>query len=357
MTTSSPADATSDPVGLDLASLTDYLSEHIPDGLSAPLSAKLIAGGRSNPTYELSDGSHHWILRRPPLGEVFKSAHDMSRESRIVSALRDSSVPVATVVATCATSDVIGAPFYVMAKLEGRTLRTHADTATLSQSQRHGLSTEFVDLLVRLHNLEPAQYGLSDFGRPDGYLDRQLARWTRQWAAVATRGSQGIEQLTDRLRNEQPGLRYPGIVHGDFKIDNVMVAAQDPTSIIALLDWEMATLGDTLADLGQLVSFWDEPGMQFNPITAGATAHEGFLTASEVIARYAAARDVDPSDLEWYVAFADFKLAVILEQIHARYLAGQTVGDWFDDIGDMVEPLIECAFARISNSSRTRSIS
>lgn len=342
------------PDGIDLDVLTDYLGPRV-GGLNGPLQGTLIAGGRSNPTYELSDRSRAWILRRPPIGKVFAAAHDMSRESRVVSALQESPVPVARVVATCPDASVLGVPFYVMDKIDGRTLRTHADTASLTPEQRNDLSGSLVDLLIQLHSIDPADVGLEDFGRPNGYLERQLARWRRQWEEVSTRAMGGdLHELERRLSSSVPPLRYPGIVHGDYKIDNVMVSRDEPARILALLDWEMATIGDTLADLGQLISFWDEPGERHNPVTAGATAHIGFMSADDVLERYAAGRDVDPSVLEWYVVFADFKLAVILEQIHARHVAGHTVGDWFDDIGDMVEPIIAGALERADVASDPR---
>ncbi|MFS3128821.1 phosphotransferase family protein [Nocardioides sp. Bht2] len=325
---------------LDLPALERYLSAELDGGLAGPLTARLIAGGRSNPTYEVSDGTTHWILRRPPYGEVLQSAHDMSREARVMSALAGSAVPVPDVVLECDDPSVLGAGFYLMVKLEGRTYRTHDDTATLTVDERRQLTERMVETLVELHSNDPAQVGLADWGRAEGYLERQVARWARQWHRIKTSERPEVDELAERLTRSMPPLRFPGIVHGDFKIDNLMVAVDDPSRILGVLDWEMSTLGDTLADLGVLISFWDEIGQLHNPITAGATAHEGFPTGAEVIALYADRRGISVDDLEWYVAFADFKIAVILEQIHHRHLQGTTVGDWFDDIGGMVGPLL-----------------
>lgn len=341
------------PEGLDLAALTAYLNGQLGSNVG-PLQARLIAGGRSNPTYELTDGHRQWILRRPPLGGVMHSTHDMMRESRVVAALHKSPVPVANVVATCADVDVIGVPFYVMDKIDGRTLRTHADTEHLALEERSALSMSMVDTLVTLHEVDPAEVGLASFGRPVGYLERQLKRWVRQWDTIRTRDSRLVSELALRLDRSTPTLRFPGIVHGDYKIDNLMVAADNPSRILALLDWEMATLGDTLADLGQLISFWDEPGGMHNPITAGATAHLGFPPASEVVDLYVSMRGIEIDDIDWYIVFADFKLAVILEQIHARHVAGQTIGEGFEGIESMVEPLLERALTRALSSSDTR---
>jgi aminoglycoside phosphotransferase (APT) family kinase protein len=330
----------------DLTRLADHLAAVLPGGLAGPLSCRLIAGGRSNPTYELSDGRSDWILRRPPYGTVWDSAHDMGREARVMSALAATAVPVPMVVATCEDASVLGAPFYLMDRLEGRTLRSHEDTARLTRAERAGLADSLLDTLVALHEVEPASVGLADFGRADGYLERQLRRWGRQWDVVRTRELPVATEVHEHLTRTMPAQRLNGVVHGDYKIDNVMVAHDDPTTIVGVLDWEMATLGDTLADVGFLVAFWDEAGKPYNPITAGTTAHDGFPSADEVVAGYAARRGIEMADVDWYVAFSDFKLAVILQQIHHRHLRGETVGDWFDDIGDMVEPLLLRAHAR-----------
>jgi aminoglycoside phosphotransferase (APT) family kinase protein len=354
MATKRPPVPSPSPEGLDLSALSTYLRSALEGGLVGPLEARLIAGGRSNPTYELSDGYRSWVLRRPPLGGVLQSTHDMMRESRVLTALHHSAVPVATVVASCPDESVLGAPFYVMDKIEGRTLRTFDDTASLSSDERAALSQSMVDTLVTLHQIDPDEVNLSDFGRPAGYLERQLKRWVRQWDQVATREGQQVSELARRLEKSMPELRFPGIVHGDYKIDNLMLAPDDPSRILALLDWEMATLGDTLADLGQLISFWDEPEGLHNPITAGATAHPGFPLASEIVGVYAAQRKIKVEDIDWYIVFADFKLAVILEQIHSRHVAGHTVGEGFDDIGSMVVPLLDRALERASASSDPR---
>lgn len=336
---------------LDLAALTPYLDAVVEGGLAGPLVADLVAGGRSNPTYSLTDGTRAWILRRPPYGEYVASGHDMGREARVMGALGGSTVPVPAVLVHCEDDAVIGAPFYVMDRLDGRTYRTPDDTATLTEPQRAGISNAMLDTLVDLHAIEPASVGLEGWGRPDGYLERQVARWGRQWEAVKTGERAEPAVLLDRLTRSLPESRFPGIVHGDFKIDNIMVAPDDPTRILGVLDWEMATLGDTLADLGVLVSFWDEPGRFFNPVTQGATAQPGFPSAREVVEGYVSRRGISLDDLDWYIVFADFKIAVILEQIHSRHLQGTTVGGGFDDIGDMVGPLLERALERAGTAA------
>lgn len=337
---------------LDLDALRRWLEEHAPGGAAGPLSASLVAGGRSNPTFALTDGARHWILRRPPFGRVLPTAHDMRREHRVLSALAEApGVAVPRVVGPVGVEDVIGAPFYVMERLEGRTLRSAADTASLTRGQRAGLSDALVDLLVALHAVRPADVGLEDFGRPEGYLDRQLGRWRRQWEASATEDRPVVDRVLRRLGETMPTGGRPGIVHGDFKLDNVMVALDDPTRIVGLLDWEMSTLGDTRTDVGILCSFWEGPGQPAHPITAGSTTHEGFPDRDHLAERYADAVGVDDLDVAWFTAFADLKIAVILEGIHARHLDGHTVGEGFDDIGAMIAPLLGRAWSTLAASS------
>ena len=336
---------------LDVAALRDWLVEATDGEVSGSLSARLIAGGRSNPTYEVSDEVRAWVLRRPPPGHVLPTAHDMAREHRVLHALRDSAVPVPRVVGLCEDPAVIGASFYVMDRLDGTTLRTQEDTALLTPQQRADLAEQMVDTLVALHEITPASVGLEDFGRPDGFLERQLRRWRAQWDASATRERPEVHELLDRLGRAVPRTGAPGIVHGDFKVDNMMVDRADPTRILGVLDWEMSTVGDTLTDLGILCSFWDQQGEFHNPITAGATALPGFPTRDQVVARYAEARGVDAGQIDWYLVLADLKIAVILEGIHARHSQGLTVGEGFEGIGAMVQPLLDRALELASTST------
>jgi aminoglycoside phosphotransferase (APT) family kinase protein len=337
-------------VKLDLVALRRWLDGAAGGGVGE-LSARLITGGRSNPTYEVTDGDRVWVLRRPPHGHILPSAHDMGREHRVLCALQDTGVPVPRVVGLCRVESVIGADFYVMDRLDGVTLRTQGDTARLTEVERGQLADAMVDTLVRLHEIDPASVGLAGWGRPDGYLERQLKRWSGQWEASMTQPRPEVEELLGRLAATLPQGRHPGIVHGDFKVDNMMVDRADPTRIIGVLDWEMSTLGDTLTDLGILCSFWDQEGEFFNPITAGATALPGFPTRAEVVERYAAARGIEISDLDWYMVFADVKIAIILEGIHARHLQGHTSGADFEGVGDMVGPLLDRALVIASAST------
>ncbi|MDF2822664.1 MAG: acyl-CoA dehydrogenase [Mycobacterium sp.] len=331
--------------------LRDWLAAAETRPVGDNLHVRLIAGGRSNPTYELTDGQRHWILRRPPVGHVLPTAHDMGREHRAMTALFGSAVPVPRTVGLCEDTTVLGATFYVMDRIDGITLRTAEDTRKLTVEQRAALSRNAIQTLADLHDIDPAAVGLGDWGRPDGYLERQLRRWLRQWEASATAPRPEVAELHTRLTDALPESRHPGIVHGDFKIDNLMVDREDPTQVLGLLDWEMSTLGDTLTDLGILCSFWDHEGEFHNPITAGATALPGFPTRDELVDAYLGARRIDVADIDWYLVFADFKVAVILEGIHARHLQGHTEGADFEGVGEMVGPLLDRALDRASRSA------
>jgi len=260
-----------------------------------------------------------------------------------MSALRESPVPVPVVRLLVEDSDVIGAPFYVMDEVSGQVLRTAQDVADLPAADRQVVAEGLVDTLADLHDIDPGEVGLAALGRADGYLRRQVERWTRQYDAIATRDLPLVHDLARRLLDTMPAQERAGIVHGDYRLDNVIVELGGRAPIAAVLDWEMATLGDTLADLGTFLMFWDEPGRPFNPISNGQTAVPGMPTRDEVVERYARRRDVQLDDLYWYLTFSQFRLAVILEQIHARHLAGRTRGDGFEDVGGMVVDLLEAA--------------
>lgn len=336
---------------LDVTAVAEFLRTALPHETVGDLTAAQITGGKSNLTYRITDGSHRWILRRPPLGTVLHSSHDVGREFRVMQALHGSVVPVPAVVADCPDPIVIGAPFYVMGQVDGVVLNTHELVATLTSAQRATLGNTLVDKLVALHEIDPAEVGLANLGKPSGYLDRQLNRWVRQFEAIKVRPLPHVDTLADKLARAMPEHQGAGIVHGDYRIDNVITAPDDPSKIAAVLDWEMATLGDPLSDLGILVSFWDEPGQPHNPITNGLTAFDGFPTADEVVHRYAEQRNIDSSIVDWYCVFGLWKVAVILEQIYARHHHGLTVGTGFEDVKAMPAILLERASLVAASSS------
>jgi aminoglycoside phosphotransferase (APT) family kinase protein len=338
---------------LDVAALADYLGRQ---GLATagPLSAQFISGGRSNLTYFVNDGSSSWVLRRPPNGDIASGAHDVGREYRVMSALARTAVPVPGTVLLCHDPGVLGAPFYLMDRIHGEVLRTNEQVAAVDVPVRTRLGRALVDTLVDLHNVDFTAVGLASLGRPTGYLERQVERWARQYSAVQIRALPHIDDVLAALRAHLPESPPPSIVHGDYRLDNVITSAGDTGVIAGVLDWEMATLGDPLADLGMLLMFWDEPGRPANPITGGLTAAAGFPNRAEVIERYVARRSLQVDDIDWYLIFCQYKLAVILEQIHARYVAGHTVGDGFENVGDMVGVLLDTAMEQISSSSSLR---
>ncbi|MEQ0557937.1 phosphotransferase family protein [Amycolatopsis sp. NEAU-NG30] len=326
-----------DPPGLDLGRLRAHLDAHRPGLAAGPLSADVVEGGRSNLTYVVGDGRSRWVVRRPPLGHVLPTAHDMSREFRVISALRDTAVPVPEALLLCEDADVVGAPFYVMSFVEGTPYRTADQLARLGEQRTRAMAEALVDTLVDLHAVDPAAVGLGDFGRPEGFLERQLRRWKKQLDASRSRDLPGIEQLHDRLAAAVPVSGTPSIVHGDYRLDNVLVDSRDKIS--AVLDWEMSTLGDPLTDLALLVAYAERDKVSL-PFVSNASSAPGYPATDEVVARYAERSGRDVSALDWYVSFAFFKLAVILEGIHYRYTRGQTVGAGFEGVGAGVAPLI-----------------
>jgi len=307
---------------------------------------QLIAGGRSNLTYRLDLGTAHLVLRRPPLGHVLPTAHDMAREYRVLSALNGTDIPVPRPVAICPDAAVIGAPFYLMEFVDGVVLRSPEDGQQLTAGQARQLSDRLVEMLAAIHAVDLEATGLTDFGRPDGYLARQLARWQRQWALSTTREVPGYDQLVARLEAGLPEGGDGTLVHGDFRLDNMLVTLGAAPKVAAVVDWEMSTLGDPLADLGLTLMYWADPGdSEWLAINVGAavTSMPGFLTRAQVAERYAELTGRDLSGIGYYVAFGCFKLAVVLEGIHARFLQRKTVGEGFEREGPAVPVLIERA--------------
>ncbi len=301
---------------------------------------ELIEGGRSNLTYLVTDGHSRWVLRRPPLGTLTPTAHDMGREFRVVAALGATGVPVAEAVSYCADVDVIGVPFTIMSYVDGAVLRDGDDAAALPPQAAARCAQTLVDELVRLHALDPARIGLGDFGRPEGYLQRQIRRWHGQWGRVATRDLPALDELHGRLARAAPAESGACVVHGDYRLDNAILDHGDPGTVRAIVDWEMATLGDPLADLGLLLVYWDPACEPVLGVRHAPTANAGFPSGPELAQRYSARSGRDISSLAFYQALGYLKLAVIAEGIHARHLAGQTVGAGFDTVGSAVPTLL-----------------
>lgn len=317
-------------IGLDEQKLAAYLR-------TGPLTATLFQGGRSNLTYAVTDGEQRWVLRRPPLGHVLPTAHDMSREHRVLDALSGAGFPAPKPVLLCTDAEVIGAPFYLMEHVGGTIMRDAGAFAALGPDGVRELILRLVDTLADLHALDPAAIGLADFGHPQGFNERQVRRWKKQLDASRSRPVAGIEELHARLAERVPEGDGT-VVHGDFRLDNVLIG--DGGTINAVLDWEMSTLGDPLSDVALMLVYADRPLLVDDGRPRTAMSVPGHPTLADMAARYAERSKRDVSDLQWYVGFAAFKLAVILEGVHYRFTQGQTVGAGFDTVGALVEPLV-----------------
>lgn len=340
---------TSELPGLDLDRLTTWLAAARPELATGPLKGRLIAGGKSNLTYEISDGATAFVLRRPPLGHVLATAHDMSREYRVISALAGTDVPVPAPYVLCEDVEIIGAPFYLMERIVGTPYRTAAELESLGAARTTTVSTGLIDTLAALHAVDPAAVGLSDFGYPQGFLERQVRRWKKQLDASYSRELPAAIELHGLLAERLPEQGAAGIVHGDYRLDNVLVDAQD--RIAAVIDWEMATLGDPLTDIGLLLVY-QRMGMRRTPGLTDVAAAPGFLSESDMLERYTRKSGRDLTHIGFYVALASFKLAVIAEGVYYRYINGQTVGSGFDEVGNKVDPVLRAGIAAMHEHDR-----
>lgn len=302
------------------------------------VTARLISGGKSNLTFELASAAGTLILRRPPSGHLLPSAHDMAREARVQRALAGSVVPVPEIVLSDADGELLGVPCYVMARVEGRVIRDAVPAGyAVTAAERQALADALVDTLAALHAIDPAAVGLSDFGRPDGYLARQLRRWGQQWDSSATRPVPEISRLGELLAERRPASSRAAIVHGDYKLDNCVMDARDPGLIAAVLDWEMSTLGDPLTDLGLLLFYWGTPGGPASArIVPTVTTQPGFPPRDYLAERYARSTGVSLTEIDYYLAFANYKFAVIVAGIAARAATGAMAGQDFGDLGPLV---------------------
>ncbi|MFE9106413.1 phosphotransferase family protein [Actinomadura geliboluensis] len=317
------------------------------DAAWTELTATLLAGGKSNLTFLLTSPAGELVMRRPPSGELLPSAHDMAREARVQRALASSPVPVARVVLDD-DGAVIGSPFYVMERVQGHVIRDGMpDGYAEGPGQRAELAFALVDVLAALHRIDPRSVGLDGFGRPDGFLDRQVRRWTDQWRRSRTAAVAPVEELGRRVAEAVPASRGASIVHGDFKLDNCVMDPHDPGRMRALLDWEMSTLGDPLTDLALLLFYWQEPGEPGLRLTPAVTALPGFPSRAEIAARYCRQTGVEMADLPFYEALAHFKCAVITQGVAARQRAGAMAGQEFGDLDDEVRAIAERGLRRL----------
>ena len=300
--------------GIDVGPVSDWLEANVA-GTKAPFEFAFISGGRSNLTFAVTDANgRKLVLRRPPISHVLATAHDMGREHRIISALRDTPVPVPAALGFCEDEAVNGRPFYVMDLVEGHVLRTPNQVEQLSAEARRTAGEQLADVLVQIHAVDPAAVGLADLGRPAGYIERQLKRWYGQFQssqqqmqeAGIGRPAPVVDEAHELLAANVPEQGEVTIAHGDYRLDNTIVG--DDGRIRAVLDWELCTLGDPLADLGTLLVYYQP--------------HPGFPSADELVARYRDQSGRDTTNLDYYTAFGHWRLACIIEGVYSRYAAG-----------------------------------
>lgn len=330
--------------GLDLGRVLPWFREHVTEVES--LTGTVIGHGRSNITYRLDDSKgNSWVLRRPPLSHVQATAHDMGREFRILTALAPTGFPAPRPIALCDDESVNDAQFYIMEYVDGL---VPVDPIEVSkrwdEADRHRIGIELVDVLVRLHEFKPEEIGLEGWGKPQGYLERQVRRFSEQLESIRYRETEELDELARRLEKAMPEERRPGIVHGDYRLDNAIL--DDKGHIIAVLDWEMCTLGDSLADLGLLRMYWGQ-GTSRDVAIGGTPVMQlpGFPTWEEAQARYEEKSGVDLTNLDFYTVLAHFKLGVILENMYKRFLGGGTVGAGFEMIGQQAIALAQRGLA------------
>jgi aminoglycoside phosphotransferase (APT) family kinase protein len=332
--------------GVDLNALTRWLDSVRPGLRQGELDGSVISGGKSNLTYRITDGVQTWALRRPPLAHVLPTAHDMVREYRVINALAATAVPVAEAVALCEDPVVLGAQFYLMSYVEGIVLDHPKDIDGLDPATARRSCEQLIDALVELHAIDPVAVGLGDFGRPAGFLARQLRRWHGQWQASETQPRAELAELVEQLGATMPEQSPSSIVHGDYRLTNVMFRP-DLSGIAAVVDWEMATRGDPLTDVGLLVVYQTLSG-EDDFVMPRMSPQDGFLTPEELVARYDAGSERDLTHLDWYIGFGYFKLAVVAEGIHNRFVQGKTVGEGFAHFGPAVPGLLQAGLQSLA---------
>ncbi len=315
--------------GIEAGAVSEWMSAHV-DGAEPPFRFELIAGGRSNLTYRVTDRSgRSFALRRPPVSHVLPTAHDMQREFTVISALVPTGVPVPRTYGLCTDDSVNGAPFYVMSFVEGQIVRDERSASALTESARAEAGRSLVDTLTRLHAVDIDAIGLGDFARREGYIARQLKRWHTQFAQSTLDGETGpavVDRVYELLCARIPEQQGVAVVHGDYRLDNTVL--DDAGNVAAILDWEICTLGDPLADLGLFLVYWAEPGDGDHALLGVApTTLPGFARRAELLERYATASGRDVSAIAYYRAFGLWKLACILQGVHVRYVGGAAAGD------------------------------
>jgi len=340
------ADGSEAPEGIDAPAVEAWFAERVPE-LEPPLRFERIAGGHSNLTFRVTDAAgRRWALRRPPLGKRLGSAHDMGREHRVVSALGATDVPVAPVVGLCEDESVNGAPFYAMEFVEGPVLRGLAEAESFPEgADRRAIGERVADTLVAIHAVDPDAAGLGELGKKEDYVARQLHRWQGQWEKSKTRELPAVDAVHERLSARIPAQGPATIVHGDYRLDNMILTPGG--EVAAVVDWELCTLGDPLADVGLLMVYWPDSAEDL-ALGQPANLAPGFPSSAELAARYAERSGRDLSQLNFYVALGYWKLAIILEGVYARYAAGGygKADPGIQEFARLVERLAEAADQR-----------
>jgi len=317
------------PDGINEGNVTGWMVAQLPE-IVTPLTFTLIAGGRSNLTFRVEDAEGKaWALRRPPLHHVLPTAHDMSREYRLIHSLGPAGIPVPVTAGLCTDEAVNERSFYVMEFVEGHILRSAPEAeAAFDVATRRAVGDHMAETLAALHDVDPDAVGLGDLARHEGYIERQLKRWRGQYDQMQVEGVDHgglVERVSDELARRIPKQQRTSVVHGDYRMDNVVLA--DDGTVRAILDWEICTLGDPLADLGLLMVYWADPTDAMAVLGLSPTTAPGFSTRAEILERYGSASDLDISGVGYYTAFGYWKLACILQGVYARYVAGAGAGD------------------------------
>ncbi len=331
---------------LDKQQLADYLRGRLP-GSDQPLTVRQFGGGAANLTYLLDYGTHQYVLRRPPLGPVARSAHDMGREYKVLSVLYQAYPYAPRAFLHCADTAVLGAEFFVMERRRGVVVRRHIPPAFAGMPNApQRMSAALVDALADFHAVDFAALGLADLGRPEGFIQRQITGWYQRWHAAKTEDLADMEAVYRWLGENLPQETAVSLVHNDYKLDNVMLAAADPGKIVAVFDWDMCTLGDPLNDLGALLTYWVEPTdpPYFQAAAMMPVGDDlGFLTREELVQRYAARSGRSVANIRFYHALGLFRLTVIIAQIYIRYVRGQTQDQRFAAMGQMIPIMARAA--------------
>jgi aminoglycoside phosphotransferase (APT) family kinase protein len=339
---------------LDLSGLCQFLWHHFGERRE-PVTVEQFPSGHSNLTYLVRIGPRELVLRRPPFGSKVKTAHDMGREYRVLSKLHSRYCLAPKVLLKCDDESVLGSPFYIMEPIRGVILRRDPPRGLpFSRDTARRLSESFIDNLAALHALDYESVGLGDLGKPQGYLERQVNGWMSRYQGARTDDSPEVVAICDWMKSHMPKASSSALIHNDYKYDNLVLDPADVTRIIGVLDWEMATIGDPLSDLGTALAYWIDPedSEELKSIRWSPSTYPGSLSRAELIHRYSRRSGRIISDMAFYLTFARFKVAVIVQQIYYRYRQGLTADARFAALGEVVKILLSAA----SHSAETNSI-